>query len=76
MPTTIQVSDRLKRRLLKHKTHPRQPYEEVIEAALDYMEEDEAQLNGDAKKALAESRRQFKAGRFKSLDEIKDELGL
>lgn len=76
MATTIQVSERLKRRLLRHKQHPRQPYEEVIEEALDFIEEDEKELSSSAKKALEESRRQFAAGQFKSLEEIKEELGL
>lgn len=76
MPTTIQVSERLKRRLLKHKQHPRQPYEEVIEEALDYVEEEEAELSPSAKKALVESRKQFASGRFKTLDQVKEELGL
>lgn len=76
MATTIQVSQRLKKRLLRHKQHPRQPYEEVIEEALDYLEEDERQLSAEAKRALRESRRQFAAGRFKTLDEAREELGL
>lgn len=76
MTTTIQVSERLKKRLLRHKQHPRQPYEEVIEEALDFIEEDEKELSASAKKALDESRRQFAAGHFKSLDQVKEELGL
>lgn len=76
MPTTIQVSERLKRRLLRHKRHPRQPYEEVIEEALDFMEEDERELSTAAREALRESRRQFAAGKAKTLDEARRELGL
>lgn len=76
MTTTIQVSDRLKKRLVRHKQHPRQPYEEVIEEALDSIEEDEKELSASAKKALDESRKQFAAGHFKSLDQVKEELGL
>lgn len=35
MRSSIQVSSRLRRKLEKRKEHARQPYEEVIEAALD-----------------------------------------
>jgi len=60
---------------LKHKQHPRQPYEEVIQEALDYVEEDEADLSLAARKALEESRKQFAAGKFKSLDQVREEFG-
>lgn len=76
MRTTIQVSDRLKKRLQKQKRHPRQAYEEVIEEALDFMEEDERELSAQARAALAESRRQFAKGSFKTLDEVRQELDL
>lgn len=76
MRTTIQVSDRLKKRLQRQKRHPRQAYEEVIEEALDFMEENEKELSAGARAALAESRRQFARGRFKTLEEVKEELGL
>ncbi|HLE96968.1 MAG TPA: nucleotidyltransferase domain-containing protein [Candidatus Thermoplasmatota archaeon] len=38
MRTSIQVSQRLRRRLARVKRHARQSYEEVIEAALDAVE--------------------------------------
>ena len=76
MRTTIQVSDRLKKRLQRQKRHPRQAYEEVIEEALDFMEENELELSATARDALAESRRQFAKGRVKTLAAVKKELGL
>lgn len=76
MPTTIQVSEQLKKRLAKRKKHARQPYAEVIEEALDFIEEDEKELSVSAKKALKESRRQLAAGKYVSLDEAARELGL
>lgn len=76
MRTTIQVSDRLKKRLQRQKLHPRQAYEEVIEEALDFMEENELDLSASARVALTESRRQFAKGRVKTLAEVKKELGL
>jgi predicted transcriptional regulator len=76
MRTTIQVSDRLKKRLQRQKRHPRQAYEEVIQEALDFMEENELELSPSAREALEESRRQFAKGRFKTLEGVKKELGL
>lgn len=76
MPTTIQVSERLKRRLARHKSHPRQPYEEVIEAALDYLEEDERELSEAARTALNEARKEFRAGGTKTIADVRRELGL
>lgn len=76
MPTTIQVPDELKERLKSLKKHPRQPYYEVIAEALDWIEEDDAELTEETKDALEEGRRQIEEGRFKTLDEVKAELDL
>lgn len=76
MPTTIQISEKLKKRLAKRKKHPRQAYEEVIEEALDFIEEDERELSAAARKAIAQSRKQLEKGEGASLDELKRELGL
>ncbi len=76
MPTTIQVPNELKERLKRLKHHPRQPYAEVIEEALDWLEEDEAELSPRAKEALDASRKEFEEGRFRTLDEVREGLGL
>lgn len=76
MPTTIQVPEALKARLARLKTHPRQPYSEVIAAALDYLEEDEMELSPASKKALTEARKEFNAGQTKSMADVRRELGL
>lgn len=76
MPTTIQVSEKLKKRLTKLKKHPRQPYEEVITEVLDFIEEDEKELSATAKKALAEARRELAKGAGLSLEDVRRELGI
>jgi predicted transcriptional regulator len=76
MATTIQVPEALKARLEHLKTHPRQPFAEVIAEALDYIEEDEKQLTASAKRALTEARREFKAGQTKSMADMRRELGI
>jgi hypothetical protein len=47
--TTIQISQELRQRLSKLKVHPRQPYEEVIAAALDALEGRPRTKSGEAK---------------------------
>jgi predicted transcriptional regulator len=76
MATTIQVSEKLKRRLLKHKEHPRQPYEEVIAHALDLLEEDELDLKPAVKRRIAASRRRAARGEHLTTAEVMRELGL
>lgn len=76
MPSSIQVSRGLRERLKAHKTHPRQPYEEVIAMALDLLEEDEMELSADTHAAIRQGRRDRETGRTKSLDDVANELGL
>jgi predicted DNA-binding protein len=76
MVTTIQVPEALKARLANLKKHPRQPYAEIIAEALDYIEEDEKELTGVAKRALGEARREYRAGQTKSMADMRRELGL
>lgn len=38
MRSSIQVSDKLRRRLARHKRYEREPYEEVVERALDALD--------------------------------------
>lgn len=74
--TTIEVPTALRDRLAALKHHPRQPYAEVIQEALDWLDEDDARLSPAAREAVEESRRQLAGGRFKTLDEVRAELGL
>lgn len=76
MATTIQVSERLKKRLLKHKASPRQTYEEVIERALEALEEDDLEFSAEFKKKLRQGRRDVAAGRTYTTERLRRELGL
>lgn len=76
MPTTIQVSERLKRRLQRHKEHPRQTYEEVIAKALDLADEDEFELSDEARARVRRGRRQLAGGQGLTTDRLLRELGL
>lgn len=76
MPTTIQVSEKLKRRLARQKEHPRQTYEEVIQRALDLLEEDELELSPEFQRKVRLARRQARTGKSYTTEEILRELGL
>jgi hypothetical protein len=72
MDTSIQISKRLQKELLKRKFFDKETYEEVI---WDMIEDNE-ELNAQTKKELAEARAEVKAGKLHSLAKIKKELGL
>lgn len=76
MPTTIQVSEALKKRLQKHKGSARETYEEVIAKALDVFEEDEAALSPEFKRKVTRGRREIRSGKGLSTDELLQDLGL
>ena len=72
MDTTIQISKRLQKELLKRKFFNKETYEEIIWG----MIEDNEELNAQTKKELAESRAEIKAGKVHTLGKVKKELGL
>jgi len=71
MATTIQVSKGLRKTLEKRKMHGKESYEDVIWDLL----EDTMELSEETKRDIAKARKDLKAGRVKSLDQIKKELG-
>jgi predicted transcriptional regulator len=74
--TTIQLSDATRQRIARHKSHPRQPYEDVINRALDLLEEDDLEITPAFAAKIAEGRRDVKAGRVYTTAELIKELGL
>ena len=72
MDTTIQISKKLQKELLKRKFYEKETYEEII---WDMME-DTAELNEQTKKELAEARAEAKTGKTHALAKVKKELGL
>jgi len=72
MDTTIQISKKLQKELLKRKFFEKETYEEIIWDII----EDSAELNEETKKDIAEARAQIKAGKIQSLTKVKKELGL
>jgi len=70
MDTTIQISNSLKKELLKRKLFNKETYEEVIWDLI----EDNQELSEQTKKEIAQSRAEYKAGKTHSLDNIKKEM--
>jgi predicted transcriptional regulator len=74
--TTIQLSDTTRKRIARHKSHPRQPYEDVINRALDLLEEDDLEVTPAFAAKMAEGRRDIRAGRLYTTAQLIKELGL
>ena len=72
METTIQVSKELREELQNRKFSAKESYENVIWDLI----EDTAELSDETKRDIAEARKEIKAGKTKSLSQIKKELGL
>ena len=70
MSTTIQISDSLHNELVKRKIFDRETYEEVIWD----MVEDTMELSEQTKKDIAEARAEVKAGKVRTLAQVKKEL--
>jgi len=69
--TTIQLSQEMKRILGEMKLHPRETYEEVLERLLEDLRE----LNDQTKKEIEQAIRDIKAGKYRTHQQLKDELG-
>jgi len=72
MPTTIQISDNVRGTLEKMKMFERETYNEVIER----MIEDEREVNEKTRKEIEERRKEGKAGKIISHEEVKKRFGL
>lgn len=72
MATTIQVSEELVEALKQKKIYHKESYEEVIWDLL----EDTMELSEETKKQVEKARKEFKEGKFYTLEEIKKELDL
>lgn len=69
--TTIQIGKDLLEELKKRKMGAKESYEEVIWDLI----EDTMELSEETKQAIEQSRQEYKEGKFKTLEEVKNELG-
>jgi predicted transcriptional regulator len=72
MPTTIQISDNTRGILEKMKMFERETYNEIIER----MIEDEKEVNEKTRKEIEERRKEGKAGKIISHEEVKKRFRL
>lgn len=71
MDTTIQISKELLNRLQLMKMHTKESYEDLIWDLI----EDRMEFSEQTKKGIAQSEKEFKEGKFKTLEQIKKEFG-
>jgi predicted transcriptional regulator len=69
--TTIQVNKKVRERLNGLKLHPRETLNDIIERLLEDFEE----LNEETKKEIKEAIAAIEAGRYKTHEQVKKELG-
>ena len=72
MVTTIQISEDLKKELQRRKIHKNDTYEDVL---WDLVE-DTMELSEETKKDIKQAEKEIKAGRVKTLEQVKKELNL
>jgi len=71
MDTTIQISTKLREVLQTRKVSEKESYEMVIWDLI----EDTMELSEQTKRDIEEARRDIKEGKFKTLEQVKKELG-
>lgn len=71
---TIKVPESLRRRLAQRRKGPREPLASVIERVLDDDDEAHLELSPSTKRAIAQGRRDIRAGRFKTLEQVRAEM--
>ena len=71
MDTSIQVSKELLEKLKLMKIHNKESYEDLIWDLI----EDRLEFSEETKKNIEESRKQIAEGKYKTLEQVKKELG-
>ena len=69
--TTIQVDKKVRERLNGLKLHPRETFNDIIERLL----EDSKELNDETKKEIKQAIAAIEAGRYRTHDQVRKELG-
>ncbi len=69
--TTIQLSKEIKKTLESMKLHPRETYEEVLERLLEDLRE----LSEQTKREIEQAIHEIKAGRYRTHEQLKSEMG-
>jgi predicted transcriptional regulator len=69
--TTIQLTRKLKKTLESMKLHPRETYNDVLERIL----EDLSELNEETKREIEQAVKEIEAGKIKTHEQVKAEMG-
>ena len=72
MTTTIQINEEIRDRLNELKIHSRETYNDVLERILEDFQE----LNYQTRKEIRNAISEFDSGSFKTLNDLRKELGL
>jgi len=72
MGTSIQVSKELLTKLQMMKMHVKESYENIIWDLI----EDRMEFSDETKKNIKQSEKEYKEGKFKTLEQVKKELGM
>ncbi|MEM2990304.1 MAG: hypothetical protein QXQ02_03885 [Halobacteria archaeon] len=75
MVTTIQLEERIKKKLEEMKIHPRETYSKVIERLIRLSEEEE-ELSAETIKNIEQALEDIKKGRVYSTEKVKKKLGI
>ena len=71
MSTTIQIEEEIRNRLGSMKIHSRETYNDVLERILEDLQE----LNEETKQELEKIVKEVKAGKYKTHEEVRTEMG-
>ena len=72
MATTIQVSEKLVKKLKMRKMHEKESYEEIIWDLL----EDTMELSEETKRNIEQSKKEISSGKTVTLEQVKKDLGI
>jgi predicted CopG family antitoxin len=72
MSTTIQIDESIRDSLNAMKIHSRETYSDVIHRLL----EDQRELSDETKREIEKAVKEIESGKYRTHDEVKEELGL
>ena len=75
MATAIQISEETKNKLDYLKDYPKESYEKVIEKLVNIVAEDDLELSEETKMEIEQARKEFRAGKSVSFEEVKKKIG-
>ena len=70
--STIQISEKLKKKLAKRKIYARETYEEIIWQLIEESED----LSTSMKKEIQQAEKEIAEGQTHTLDQVKEQLGM